>query len=166
MAVHARAVEERVKQQQKSERAKVRKEQSERTRLLAPWRSGAVAPDERAPVCFLRFMLDSGLLVAGHGTPTSVTMVESHDDSTVELDESRPWLLVFNAEGPGKDMSMLRGAMGEKCIDDPVLKAEASERRWHLCHLRRALHPHGWRAGQRGGIGMGATCMEEQIANS
>ena len=125
MAVHVRATEERVKRKQKSERATVQNEQSERTRLLAPWRSGAVAPDERAPVCFLRFMLDSGLLVAGHGTPTSVTMVESHDDSTVELDESRPWLLVFNAEGPGKDMSMLRGAMGEKCIDDPVLKAEA-----------------------------------------
>ena len=103
MAAHLRATVERVKRKRKSERATVRNEQTERTKLLAPWRSGAVDPAERAPMCFLRFMLDSGLLVAGHGTPTSVTMVDSHDDSTVELDEPRPWLLILNVEGPGKN---------------------------------------------------------------
>ena len=80
MAVHVSAVEECVKQKPKSKQATVRKEQTERSRLLAPWRNGLALADERVLVCALRFMSENGFLVPEHGTLTSATMVECHDD--------------------------------------------------------------------------------------
>ena len=70
-------------------------------------------------------MLECGLLVDGHGTLTGCTMVDCHDDANADLDESQPWVLMFDMQGPGKDMSMLRAAVGEKRIDDAISKAEA-----------------------------------------
>ena len=39
--------------------------------------------------------------------------------------EARPWLLAFATEGPGKDIARLRGAIGERRIDEAIAKAEA-----------------------------------------
>ena len=125
MAVQVKAIEYRIAQRHKAEKAITRKEQTERARLLAPWRNSAVPADERVPVCYLRFMLECGLLVDGHGTLTGCTMVDCHDDANADLDESQPWVLMFDMQGPGKDMSMLRAAIGEKRIDDAISKAEA-----------------------------------------
>ena len=63
MAVQVKAIEYRIAQRHKAEKAITRKEQTERARLLAPWRNSAVPADERVPVCYLRFMLECGLLV-------------------------------------------------------------------------------------------------------
>ena len=45
----------------------------------------------------------------------------------IELDETQPWVLMFefDIQGPGKYMSMLRVAIGEKRIDDAISKAES-----------------------------------------
>ena len=123
MAVQVKAIEDRIDQRHKAEKAITRKEQTERARLLAPWRNSAVPDEERVPVCCLRFMLECGLLVYGHGTLTGCTMVDCHDDANADLDESQPWVLMFDMQGPGKDMSMLRVAIGEKRIDDAISKS-------------------------------------------
>ena len=87
MAAQVKAIEYRIAQRHKAEKAIARKEQTERARLLAPWRNGAAPADERVPVCFLRFMLESGLLVQGHRTLTGCRMVECHYDANSDLDE-------------------------------------------------------------------------------
>jgi hypothetical protein len=68
-------------------------------------------------------MLGRGLLVDGHVTLTGCTMVDCHDDANGDLDESQPWVLMFDMQGPGKDMSVLRVAIGEERIDDAISKA-------------------------------------------
>ena len=52
-------------------------------------------------------------------------MVDCHDDANNDLDETQPWVLMFDIKGPGKDMSMLRAAIGEKRIEDAISKAES-----------------------------------------
>ena len=51
-------------------------------------------------------------------------MVDWHD-AHVPLVHTCPWLLAFSTEGSGKDMSLLRSAIGERRIDEAMAKAEA-----------------------------------------
>ena len=72
----------------------------------------------------MRYMLDKGMLVTGHGDRSGVNMVTCHDGVSPLMD-TRPWVLAFNVDGPGKDIGQLRHAIGEKRIDDGIAKAEA-----------------------------------------
>ena len=99
------------------------KRKTERARLLAYLRNAAAPPDERVPVRYLRFMLECGLLVQGHGTLTGCRVVDCHDDANIDVDETQPWALMFDIQGPGKDMSMLLVAIGDKRIDDAMSTA-------------------------------------------
>ena len=69
-------------------------------------------------------MLECGLLAQGHGTLTGCRIVDCHDDANNDLDEPQPWVLMFDIQGPGKGMSTLRAAIGEKRIDGAISKAE------------------------------------------
>ena len=48
-----------------------------------------------------------------------------NDDANIDLDETQPWVLMLDIQGPGKDMSMLRAAIGDKRRDDAISKAES-----------------------------------------
>jgi hypothetical protein len=110
---HVVALEERAKVKKKAAMGELRRAQCERTRLLAPWRSAGIAPEARVPFPLMRYMLDNGMLVTGHGDKTGVRMVTCHDGVSPLID-TRPWLLAFNVDGPGKDIAQLRHAIGEK----------------------------------------------------
>ena len=45
--------------------------------------------------------LDKGMLVTGHGVRSGVNMVTCHDGVSPLMD-TRPWVLAFNFDGPGK----------------------------------------------------------------
>ena len=122
--VHVTAVEERVKKQRKAEKTDQRRAQGERTRLLSPWRPANLSVEGRAPLSLLRHMLDNGLLRPGHGSTRAVVMVDWHDAHVPQL-ATRPWLLGFSRDGSGKDMGLLRSAVGERRIHDAMTKAEA-----------------------------------------
>ncbi len=114
MAVHVSALEQKVKQQKKVLVTVARKSTNERKRLLSNWRESTVPLDERVPMSFLRYMLDNAMLVDGHGEGTDGTRVASHDGDSCDLDQTRPWLVLFTEGGPGKDMSLLQDASGER----------------------------------------------------
>ena len=80
----------------------------------------------------LRHMLDNGLLVTSHGDARNVRLVDCHEPGSPLID-TRPWLLAFTMEGPGRDMARLRGAIGERRIDETIAKAEA--------HLEKGSEP-------------------------
>ena len=83
----------------------------------------------------LRYMLDNGLLVTGHGDTRNVRLVDCHEPGSPLID-TRPWLLAFTMEGPGRDMARLRGATGERRIDEAIAKAEAyMEKEPETCQL-------------------------------
>ena len=122
----SQAAEELAKRRRKGSTFDMRRAQCERTRLLAPWRSAHVPVEARVPMPFLRFMLEHGMLVKGHGLlHQGHGKVAVHDGDGAPLIDTRPWLLCFNAAGPGSDMARLRSAIGEKRIDDAVTKADA-----------------------------------------
>jgi hypothetical protein len=73
IAEHVVAVEERVKQGRNQEMSDMRRRQCERTRLLAPWR--AILVEARVPLHLLRYMLDKGILVQGHGDKAGLNAV-------------------------------------------------------------------------------------------
>ena len=70
-------------------------------------------------------MLDAGLLVPDHALQATARMATTAEDAHVHLDDTRPWLLAFNLEGAGKDVSLLRAAIGEKRIDDAIITPKA-----------------------------------------
>ena len=74
---------------------------------------------------FLRYMLDNAMLIDGHGVGTEGTKVACYDANCGDFNESSPWLLLFNEDGPGKDLSLLRNAVREKRIEDAIGKAES-----------------------------------------
>ena len=119
------AAEDRVKRQRKAEVADLRRAQSERTRLLAPWRPYCISPEARVPMPLLRHTLDNGVLIASHGDKRNVCMVDCHDGCGAPLIDTRPWLLAFSTRGPGSDMARLAGAIGERRINENMAKAEA-----------------------------------------
>ena len=121
---HVMAIEERVKRQRKAEASDARRAQGERTRLLSPWRPSALSVEARMPLSLLRHTLDNGLLRPGHGTTRNVVMADWRH-AHVPLVHTRPWLLAFSTEGSGKDMGLLRSAIGERRIDEAMAKAEA-----------------------------------------
>ena len=122
--VHVTAVEERVKKQRKAEKTDQRRAQGERTRLLSPWRPANLSVEGRVPLNLLRHMLDNGLLRPGYGTLREHVMVDWHA-ADAPLLTTRPWLLAFSTEESGKDMGLLRSAIGERRIDEGIAKAEA-----------------------------------------
>ena len=122
--VHVTAVEERVKKQRKAEKTDQRRAQGERTRLLSPWRPANLSVEGRVPLNLLRHMLDNGLLRPGYGTLRGHVMVDWHA-ADAPLLTTRPWLLAFSTEESGKDMGLLRSAIGERRIDEGIAKAEA-----------------------------------------
>ena len=123
--VHVTAAEERSKRQHKAELADLRRAQSERLRLLSPWRTACVPAEARVPACLLRHMLDNGLLVPKYGKRHNVRMVDCHDGGSDTLHEARPALLTFNSLGAGSDMARLASAIGERRIEENIAKAEA-----------------------------------------
>ena len=122
IAEHVTAVEERVKRQRKAEVSDMRRQQCERTRLLAPWRS--VPVEARVPMSLLRYMLDRGLLVEGYGHVLPGSMVKVYSTLDGPLIDTRPWMLDFSSDGPGRELARLRTAIGEKRIDDGIVRAE------------------------------------------
>jgi hypothetical protein len=102
----------------------MRRAQCERTRLLAAWRSPHVPAEARVPMPFLRYMIENGLLLKGHGLKQEASIVAVHDGDGAPLIDTRPWVLCCKADGPGSDMARLRCAIGEKRIDDAVAQAE------------------------------------------
>ena len=68
--------------------------------MSVPWRSAGIAPEARVPFPLMRFMLDNGMLVTGHGDNSGVRMVTCHDGVSPLIDTS-PWLLAVNVDGPG-----------------------------------------------------------------
>jgi hypothetical protein len=62
----------------------------------------------------MRYMLDKGLLVAGHGDRSGGGVMVTCHDGVSPLMDTRPWLLAFNVDGPGRDMAQLRHAIGEE----------------------------------------------------
>ena len=87
-------------------------------------------------------MLECGLLVQGHGTLTECRMMDCHDDANNDFDETQPWVLMFDIQGPGKYMSILRVAVGEKRVDDAMSKAAYfSMKMAVVSRVTRALPP-------------------------
>ncbi|WP_353239605.1 hypothetical protein [Limnohabitans sp.] len=126
IGAQVQAAEELAKRRRKEATSDMRRAQCERTRLLAPWRSAHVPVEARVPMPFLRFMLEHGMLVKGHGLlQKGHGKVAVHDGDGAPLIDTRPWVLCFNAAGPGSDMARLRSAIGDKRIDDAVTKADA-----------------------------------------
>ena len=85
----------------------------------------------RVPLNLLRHMLDNGLLRPGYGTLRGHVMVNWHA-ADAPLLTTRPWLLAFSTEESGKDMGLLRSAIGERRIDEGIAKAEAFLEKNHL----------------------------------
>ena len=125
IAMHVTTLEDRAKMQKKAEMTLLRKATAERKRLLSNWRDASVHPEDRLPMSFLRYMLDNAMLIDGHGVGTEGTNVACYDANCGEFNESNPWLVLFNEDGPGKDLSLLRNAVGEKRIEDAIGKAES-----------------------------------------
>jgi len=124
MAEYVTAAEDHVKHVKKGEQCGLRKAHTERNRLMAPWRPSGVHTESRMPVSMLRYMIDNGLLIQGRGTHGTARMVESYDTSNDDLDEARPWVIPFSHVSPGKDIAMLRPAIGEKRIEEAMSRAE------------------------------------------
>jgi len=101
----------------------LRKATAERKRLLSNWRDASVHPEDRLPMSFLRYMLDNAMLIDGHGVGTEGPNVACYGANCGDFNESSPWLLLFNEDGPGKDLSLLRNAVGEKRIEDAIGKS-------------------------------------------
>jgi hypothetical protein len=69
-------------------------------------------------------MLDKGILVEGHGHKRGLHAVPLYDTANCPLIFTRPWSLCFGSDGPGRDLARLRSAIGEKRLEDGMLKAE------------------------------------------
>ena len=67
----------------------MRRAQCERTRLLAPWRSPHVPAEARVPMPFLRYMIENGLLLKGHGLKQEASRVAVHDGDGAPLIDTR-----------------------------------------------------------------------------
>ena len=79
MALHVTTLEERAKQQNKTEMTVLRKSTAERKRLLSNWRDTGARPDDILPMSLLRYMLDNAMIIDGHGVSTDVTNVACYD---------------------------------------------------------------------------------------
>ncbi len=76
------------------------------------------------PVGMLRYMIYNGLLIQGHGTYGTATIVQSYDCSTDDLDEACHWVIQCSHVSPGKYIAMLRPAKSEKRIEEATSRAE------------------------------------------
>ena len=76
-----------------------------------------------ASALVLRYVLDKGVLVERHGDKDGLNAVSVYDSTDGMLIFTRPWLLCFDTDGLGRDLSRLRGAIGDKRLDDGMVKA-------------------------------------------